>query len=59
MEKWWKTKFNGEHWEAWGTHPDGGWVETYNGDNETEQDAIDALFYTLREQARDRATECY
>lgn len=58
-DKWYKTNFNGTHWEAWGTHPDGGWVATYNGDNATEQDAIDDLFYELREQALDQAMEGY
>jgi hypothetical protein len=53
MDKWWKTKFNGKHWEAWGTSPQGHFVETYSHTNETEKDSIDALFYSNREIERD------
>jgi hypothetical protein len=55
MDKWYKTKFNGTNWEAWGTPPKGSWAHSDNTDCKTEQDAIKDLFYTVRENARDAA----
>lgn len=55
---WVKTAKLDGCWTAAGTSPDGIWHEVYNGDNLTEQDAVEDLLFSIREIRKEqRETE--